>query len=169
MSAAGPVLVLVGPPGAGKTTVGTLVAQQLGVPFRDTDSDVESAAGKAVPDIFLDDGEPLFRELERSAVTAALSEHRGVLALGGGAILDPRTRALLAGHRVVFLTVGLSDAAKRVGLARDRPLLSFNPRAHLRMLMEQRQPLYAEVAAVTVDTDRRSVEDVAEEVRLHAG
>lgn len=164
-----PVLVLVGPPGSGKTTVGTLVAERLGVPFRDTDRDVEAMAGKSVSDVFVDDGEPAFRDLERTAVRGALAGHDGVLALGGGAVLDEATRAALRGHRVVALSVGLTDAVKRVGLARDRPLLSFNPRAHLRLLLAEREPLYADVATVTVVTDGRSVEDIAEEVLLHAG
>lgn len=164
-----PRLVLVGPPGAGKTAVGTAVADRLGVGFRDTDRDVEAAAGKPVSDVFVEDGEPAFRALERAAVVTALADHDGVLALGGGAVLDPDTRQALRDHRVVALTVGLTDAVKRVGLARDRPLLAFNPRAHLRVLLEERRPLYAEVAAATVDTDGRTVDEVAEEVARHAG
>ena len=158
-----PRVVLVGPPGAGKTTVGRLVAEQLGVTFRDTDADVESQVGKTISEIFVDDGEPRFRELERAAVAAALGEHTGVLSLGGGAVLDPSTRALLKGHHVVFLSVGVADAAKRVGLSRDRPVLALNPRATLHLLLEERLPLYREVATVEVVTDGRSVEDVAAE------
>src|SRR4051812_46826159 len=112
-----PRVVLVGPPGAGKTTVGRLLAERWNVAFRDTDHDVEEVAGKPVADIFVNDGEPRFRELEKAAVASALQEHDGVLALGGGAVLDSDTRALLADATVVALTVGLSDAAMRVGLA----------------------------------------------------
>lgn len=162
-------LVLVGPPGAGKTTVGRLAADKLGLAFRDTDSDVEAVAGKPISDIFIDDGEPAFRELERSAVTAALAEHDGVLALGGGAVTNDHIRDLLRGHRVVFLDVSLTDAASRVGLNRERPMLVGNPRAQLRKLLEARRPRYEEVAAVTVDTTGRSPDDVAAEVVLHAG
>jgi len=165
----GPLLVLVGPPGAGKTAVGSLVADRLGLPFRDTDRDVETVAGKSVADVFVDDGEAVFRTLERAAVASALAEHEGVLALGGGAVLDPATRESLRGRPVVALSVGLTDAVKRVGLARDRPLLSFNPRAHLRLLLAEREPLYADVAPVTVVTDGRSIDDIAEEVLLHVG
>jgi len=156
-----PLVVLVGPPGAGKTTVGSLVAQRRGVAFRDTDTDVEQNAGLSVSEIFVDRGEPEFRDLERAAVKAALVEHDGVLALGGGAVMDDGTRALLAGHTVVFLDVGLSDAAGRIGLNRDRPLLIGNPRAQLRSMLEQRRPLYDEVATVTVSTDGRTPDEVA--------
>jgi shikimate kinase len=159
-----PLVVLVGPPGAGKTTVGRLLAQRRGVAFRDTDADVERAAGVSISDLFVEHGEPAFRDLERTAVQRALEDHDGVLAVGGGAIIDDDTRTRLATHRVVFLDVGLADAASRVGLNRDRPLLIGNPRAQLRVMLEQRRPLYDEVATLTVSTDGRSPEDVAADV-----
>lgn len=162
--AAGPVVVLVGPSGSGKTTVGGIVADRLGVGFRDTDADVAAAAGKPVAEIFYDDGEPAFRAMEREAVAAALAGHRGVLSLGGGAVLAEQTRARLAGHHVVFLSVGLADAAKRVGLARDRPLLALNPRAQLRAMLAERRPVYEAVATVVVETSGRSAAEVAEQV-----
>jgi len=159
-----PALVLVGPPGAGKTTVGRAVAGELGVAFRDTDADIAAVAGKSIPEVFVDDGEEHFRALERAAVAEALASSQGVLALGGGAVLAAQTREALAGHRVVFLSVGLGEAARRVGLARDRPVLALNPRGQLRTLLEQRRPHYEAVATATVDTDGRSVDEVAAEV-----
>lgn len=159
-----PIVVLVGPPGAGKSTVGALVAQRLGVPFRDTDADVAAAAGKPVADIFVEDGEEAFRAQETVALLDALAAHDGVLALGGGAVLAEANRGALAGHRVAFLSVELADAAKRVGLARDRPVISINPRARLRQLLDERRAFYAQVADVTVETDGRAAEDVADEL-----
>lgn len=111
-----PVVVLVGPPGSGKTTVGRALAERLGVGFRDTDADIEAQAGKPIPEIFIDEGEPHFRELEAAAVRAAAGTHDGVLALGGGAVMADATRELLHGLPVVFLEVPQADAVKRVGL-----------------------------------------------------
>lgn len=159
-----PVVVLVGPPGAGKTTVGGLVAQRLGVGFRDTDADVEQVAGTSVADLFVDQGEAVFRRLEKAAVATALVEHQGVLALGGGAVLDPATRELLADQRVVFLDVAVKDAASRVGFNRDRPLLLGNPRAQWLRLMEKRRAFYEDVAVAVVGTDGRTPDEVADEV-----
>ncbi len=159
-----PRAVLVGPPGSGKSTVGSLLASRYGVGFRDTDSDIEASAGATIADIFVTEGEPHFRSLERAAIAAALSSHDGVLSLGGGSVLDPTTRALLAGQRVVFLDVSLTDAAKRVGLDNSRPLLLGNVRGRLKQLMDARRPLYAEVATVVVDTSRRTPEDIVDEI-----
>jgi shikimate kinase len=159
-----PKAVLIGPPGSGKTTVGAALAERLGVPLRDTDADTEAAAGKPIGEIFIDDGEDRFRELERAAVAAALAEHEGVVALGGGAVLAAETQELLAGHTVVYLRVGLSEAIKRVGLASARPLLVLNPRSQFRKLMEERRPVYERLAVLKVATDGREPADIAEEI-----
>ena len=159
-----PRVVLVGPMGAGKTTVAGLLAEAWEVTVRDTDQDVEAAEGRTISDIFVDSGEAEFRRLEREAVAAALATHDGVLALGGGAVLDAGTRELLAGHDVVFLRVGLSDAVKRVGLGTSRPLLLGNVRGQIKALLDERTPIYESVASVVVDTDGRTPEDVAREI-----
>jgi shikimate kinase len=159
-----PRVVLVGPPGAGKSTVGRLLAARLGVGFRDTDADVVAVAGKPINEIFFDDGEPRFRELEQAAVLRALTEHDGVLSLGGGAVLAAAVREALQEHCVVLLEIGLSAAAQRTGLSRDRPVLALNPRAQLRTLLAERKPLYDEVATHVVPTDATTPDQVADQV-----
>ncbi|MFJ8077740.1 shikimate kinase [Streptomyces sp. NPDC096176] len=159
-----PQIVLVGPMGSGKSTVGELLAGQLGVAFRDTDADIVAAEGREIADIFIEDGEPAFRVLERAAVRTALAEHTGVLALGGGAILDEGTRELLTGLPVAYLSMDVEEAVKRVGLGAARPLLAVNPRRQWRELMDARRPLYTEVARVVVATDDRTPQEVAQAV-----
>lgn len=159
-----PRVVLVGPMGAGKTTVAGLLGARWGLPVRDTDADVEAAEGRTVGDVFVEDGEAHFRALERAAVARALAGHHGVLALGGGAVLDPGTRGLLVGHTVVFLRVGLADAVRRVGLATSRPLLVGGVRGRVKALLDERTPVYEAVATLAVDTDSRTADDVADEV-----
>jgi shikimate kinase len=159
-----PRLVLVGAMGAGKTSVGRRVAEVWGLEFRDTDQDIEAHEGRSVSDIFVDSGEAHFRQLERTAVLEALDGYDGVLALGGGAVLDETTRAALAGHRVLFLRVGLSDAAKRVGLGVSRPLLLGNVRGRIKQLIDERTPVYESVATLVVDTDGRDLDEVVEQV-----
>lgn len=165
MSGSRPRVVLVGPMGAGKSTVGDLLARAWGASVRDTDTDVEAAEGRTVADIFVDSGEEYFREREHAAVVTALAEHDGVLSLGGGAVLDPRTREALRGHRVVFLQVGLSDAVKRVGLGSSRPLLLGNVRGRVKQLLDERLPIYTALATIVVETDGKDVDQVADEVR----
>ncbi|MCM3300261.1 shikimate kinase [Streptomyces pseudogriseolus] len=159
-----PRIVLTGPMGVGKSTVGQLLAGRLGVGFRDTDDDIVAAEGRAISDIFVEDGEPAFRALEKEAVRQALAGHDGVLALGGGAILDPDTRALLAGERVVYLSMDVEEAVRRTGLGAARPLLAVNPRKQWRELMEARRHLYEETATAVVPTDGRTPEEVTEAV-----
>ncbi|GAA3383397.1 shikimate kinase [Streptomyces racemochromogenes] len=160
----GPLVVLVGPMGSGKSTVGGVLARRLGVPYRDTDADIVAAQGREISDIFVDEGEPYFRELERAAVAAAVAEHTGVLALGGGAVLDEGTRALLTGLPVAYLSMDVEEAVRRVGLGAARPLLAVNPRRQWRELMDARRHLYTEVARVVVATDDRTPEEVAQAV-----
>jgi shikimate kinase len=165
-------VVLIGAPGAGKTTVGGALAARLGVGFTDTDAIVEAAAGKPVSDIFVTDGEPEFRRLERAAVAAALAPGAGaaglgIIGLGGGAVMDEQTQARLAGQRVVYLETGFAALAKRVGLDRARPLLiGTNPRAQLKALLEQRLPVYGRLAWLTVSTDDREPDEIAAEIAV---
>jgi shikimate kinase len=161
---AGPRLVLVGPPGAGKTTVGALVAERLGLPLGDTDDEIVARTGKPIAEIFVDDGEDTFRALEQEVVADGLARFEGVLVLGAGAILAERTRTRLAGRPVVFLSAGVPTSASRIGLNRDRPLLLGNPRQQLRALLDARLPLYREVAAATVETDELTPDEVADAV-----
>jgi shikimate kinase len=160
-------VVLIGPPAAGKSAVGPLLATELGVPFADTDSLVAVAAGKPVGDIFVDDGEQVFRELERAAVargleaTGAPGADGGVLALGSGAVLDPDVRRMIAGRLVVYLEAGFATVAKRIGMDRPRVVIPGNPRGQLRAMLEERRPVYAELAAITVPTDDMAPEEVA--------
>ncbi len=159
-----PRVVLVGTMGAGKTTVGRRLAERWEVGFRDSDLDVEAAEGRSVSDIFVDSGEAHFRGLERAAVLAALTSHDGVLALGGGAVVDTEVREALADHRVVFLRVGLSDAASRVGLGVSRPLLLGNVRGRIKALIDERTPVYESVATHVVDTDGLGIDEVVAQV-----
>ncbi|WP_030243639.1 MULTISPECIES: shikimate kinase [unclassified Streptomyces] len=158
----GPLVVLVGPMGVGKSTVGGLLAERLGVAYRDTDDDIVAAQGRTIAEIFVDEGEPAFRAIEKAAVHKALTEHDGVLALGGGAVLDADTRALLAGQRVAYLSMDVEEAVKRTGLNAARPLLAVNPRKQWRELMEARRHLYEEAATVVVATDGRTPEEVTQ-------
>jgi shikimate kinase len=178
----GAVVVLIGPPSAGKSSVGALLAAELGVPFADTDDLVAAAAGKPVGDIFVDDGEQVFRELERAAVARGLESagasgasgvtgpDGGVLALGSGAVLDPDVRRMITGRPVVYLEAGFATIAKRTGMDRPRVVIPGNPRGMLRAMLEERRPVYAELATITVPTDDMAPEEVAADLagRLRA-
>ena len=160
----GQVVVLIGPPTAGKSSVGALLAKALGVPFADTDELVARAARKPVGDIFVDDGELTFREYERGAVARGLDAVKaegGVLALGSGAVLDPDIRRMLAGQLVVYLEAEFATVAKRTGMDRPRVVIPGNPRGQLRSMLEARRPVYAELATLTVATDDMAAEEVA--------
>ena len=156
--------MLIGPPGAGKSTVGPLLAGLLEAPFLETDTLVEEMAGKPVGDIFLYDGEAAFRAMERVAVAQSLASHPGVLSLGGGAVMDGRTRELVSGHRVVYLETGFAAAVRRTGLDKPRPLLLGNPRARMRELLAQRIGVYEALASITVTTDDRGPQEIAHEL-----
>ena len=163
-------MVLVGPPGAGKTTVGRALARRMGLAFTDVDAIIVERAGKPIADMFTEDGEDAFRALERAVVAEALASTDGVLALGGGSVLAAVTRERLRGHRVVHLTVGLADGIRRTGMSGARPLLAgVNPRATFKALLDARAPLYREVATFEVDTSRRSAGQVVRAVLTAIG
>jgi shikimate kinase len=170
VTTAGPLVVLIGPPGAGKSVVGPLVAVRLGVEFRDTDADVGAVAGKPVSDIFIEDGEESFRELERAVAASALGQSSalrtrgGVLALGSGAVLDDSVRDLLAGLPVVYLSASFGTVERRIGLDRPRVVVPGNPRGRLRAMLDERAGLYQRLAAVTVETDDLEPEELADEI-----
>ncbi len=163
----GPLVILVGPPGAGKSAVGPLLADRLGVEFRDTDADVGAAAGKPVSDIFVEDGEEAFRELERAVATSALDavrQHGGVLALGSGAVLDAGIRRMLDGLPVVYLSAEFGTVARRIGLDRPRVVVPGNPRGRLRAMLNERDAIYQRLAAVSVPTDDLDPDELADEI-----
>jgi shikimate kinase len=147
-------IVLVGVPGAGKTTVGRLLAKELGLEFFDSDQVIEARAGKSVADIFTQDGEPAFRQIEHDVVIELLDSPNAVVALGGGSLGNDETRAKVKSSSAVWLIAGLAQAVDRVGMNRNRPLLLGNVRGQLADLMAAREPFYKEVAAIGVDTSR---------------
>lgn len=157
-------VVLIGPPGAGKSTVGPLLAARLGVGFRDTDADVAAATGQPVGDIFIERGEQAFRELEREAATSALRSHDGVIVLGSGAVLDEKIQKLLEDLPVVYLTAEFSTVARRTGMDRPRVVVPGNPRGRLRAMLDERAPLYEGLATVTVPTDDHDPEEIADQI-----
>jgi shikimate kinase len=152
-----PRVVLVGPPGAGKSTIGRKLARELGVELYDTDAGIERETGRTIPEIFAEDGEPEFRRIEERVVRRAVLAERGVVSLGGGAVLSADTRALLRGRTVVYLEISVAEGLRRTGASTQRPLLNgADPGAKYRELMRARRPLYREVATVRVRTDGRS-------------
>ncbi len=160
--------ILIGAPGAGKSSVGRLLAVKLGTTFVDVDTRIEEVVGKPIAEIFADEGEAHFRELEESA-TLELIEGDGVISLGGGAVLNPRIREALVGHDVVWLEVSISQATRRVGMNTVRPLLLGNVRGRLIELLRERTPLYQEVATSRVATDNKRPSEVAQELAATRG
>jgi shikimate kinase len=161
------VVVLIGPPAAGKSSAGRLLATRLGVPFADTDTLVAKAAGKPVGDIFVEDGEAAFREFERAAVARGLDGFGtggGVLALGSGAVLDPDVQRMIERKLVVYLEVGFGAVAKRTGFDKPRVVIPGNPRGQLRTMLEERRPVYESLAALTVPADDLTPDEVADDL-----
>jgi shikimate kinase len=162
-------IVLVGVPGAGKTTVGKLLAKNLGIDFFDSDQVIEARADKSVSDIFTQDGEPAFRKLEHDVIVELLDSDNVVLALGGGSLGNDETRAKVKDATTVWLVAGLAQAVDRVGMNRNRPLLLGNVRGQLADLMAAREPFYKEVAAIAVDTSKLIPSEVVTEIVSELG
>lgn len=167
-----PRAVLVGLPGAGKSTIGRRLAKALDVEMLDTDAAIEARTGRTIADIFATDGEPEFRRIEEDVIREALDEHAGVLSLGGGAVTTPGVRDALAGHTVVFLEISAAEGVRRTSGSTVRPLLAGPGRAEkFRELMSQRVPLYRRLATIRVNTNRRNPGAVVRYIvsRLEAG
>lgn len=162
------VLVLVGAPASGKSTVGAALAARLRVPFIDVDAAIEASTGMTIGEIFVDLGEPEFRRMEREATLSLIQEH-AVVSLGGGAVMDPEIRAALADHETCWLQVSVTHATRRVGMNVMRPLLLGDVRRNLEKLLTEREPLYREVATITIDTTGQKPEQIVEDLALRLG
>lgn len=161
-----PRLILVGPMGSGKSTVGKYLAQSMSLAFRDTDEMIVEQSGREISDIFIEDGEESFRALEKIILRTALLEDDSVLALGGGACVsvDAQSALRVSGAFIVYLKISLSKVSSRVGFNQGRPLLMGNPRGQWQSLMNERAPIYEDLASFTVDVDDKSIEDIATEI-----
>ena len=158
-------IVLIGPPGSGKSSVGKALSRKLSRPWIDTDTEVESRAGKKISEIFLEDGEATFRALERDVVDQVMGSEAAIVSLGGGSVLNEVSqKRITTAKEVVFLDVSISNAAPRVGFNKDRPLLAINPRQQWLQLMEKRRPIYESLATITVSTDNKKPDQVADEI-----
>ncbi|NBO16702.1 MAG: shikimate kinase [Actinobacteria bacterium] len=159
-------IVLIGPPGAGKTSIGKALSKELNMAFADSDSEIERSVNKKISDIFVDEGEEVFRKIEVDVVGKLLSQFDGVIALGGGAPINPEIQELLssAQYPVVFIDVSISQAAIRIGFNKDRPLLLINPRQQWLHLMSERRPIYEKLASVTVSSDSQKPSEVARSI-----
>jgi|UniRef100_UPI00404B428D shikimate kinase len=156
-------VVLIGPPGAGKTTIGKALAKEIATEFIDSDSEIERITGKKISDIFVEEGEAVFRKTEVEIVTALLDGFEGVIALGGGAPINTQIQEALTGveYPVIFIDVSISQAANRIGFNKDRPLLLINPRQQWMNLMSERRPIYEKLASQTVNSDSQKPHEVA--------
>lgn len=161
-----PRVILIGPMGSGKTTIGELLATQWNIPFRDTDHVIEELSGKSVSDIFLEDGEDEFRILEKKVLRQELLSDETVLALGGGApiSIDAQSALRAIASPVIYLDISLATVAPRIGFNRDRPLLLHNPRGQWQTLMEARRPIYEAIADTIIDVNDKSESEIVSQI-----
>ena len=165
-----PVCVFVGLPGSGKTTAGKRLSRALELPFLDSDHIIEERFGKSCGEVFSELGEPKFREVEEDVIAEALASHEGVLALGGGAVLSPRTRHLLLDAPVIFLDISVAEGIRRTCDTESRPVLQADdPAEHYRQLHRLRRPYYEEVASLTIRPEYRRPSDVIDEICAFLG
>lgn len=159
-------IVLIGPPGAGKTSIGKALSKELELAFIDSDAEIERISGKTISEIFVDQGEEVFRKTEVETVTRILAEFEGVVALGGGAPINPEIQKVLLNseYPVIFIDVSISQAANRIGFNKDRPLLMINPRQQWLHLMSERRPIYEKLATITVSSDNSKPAEVAKTI-----
>lgn len=159
-------IVLIGPPGAGKTSIGKALSKELELAFIDSDAEIERISGKTISEIFIDQGEAVFRKTEVETVTRILAEFEGVVALGGGAPINPEIQKVLLNseYPVIFIDVSISQAANRIGFNKDRPLLMINPRQQWLHLMSERRPIYEKLATITVSSDNSKPAEVAKTI-----
>lgn len=159
-------IVLIGPPGAGKTSIGKALSKELGLAFIDSDAEIERISGKTISEIFVDQGEAVFRKTEVETVTRILAEFEGVVALGGGAPINPEIQKVLLNseYPVIFIDVSISQAANRIGFNKDRPLLMINPRQQWLHLMSERRSIYEKLATITVSSDNSKPSEVAKTI-----
>jgi len=159
-------VILIGPPGSGKSTIGKALSRKTGQSFTDTDDVIEERTGMNISQIFADKGDPWFRELEAEVLQSELAKLDGILSLGGGAPLSDKAQSLLNSIPIakVYLDVSLATAAPRVGFNRDRPLLLNNPRGAWQELMEKRRPIYEALATHIVKVDERAPKDIVDEI-----
>lgn len=159
-------IVLIGPPGAGKTSIGKALSKELELAFIDSDAEIERISGKTISEIFVDQGEAVFRKTEVETVTRILAEFEGVVALGGGAPINPEIQKVLLNseYPVIFIDVSISQAANRIGFNKDRPLLMINPRQQWLHLMSERRPIYEKLATITVSSDNGKPAEVAKTI-----
>ena len=159
-------IVLIGPPGAGKSSIGKALAKELNLNFIDSDSEIEKISQKRISEIFIEDGEPAFRLLEVDVVRKVLADFDGVVSLGGGAPINPEIQEVLqdANYPVVFIDVSIAQAAIRIGFNKDRPLLLVNPRQQWISLMNDRRPIYEKLASQTISSDNQKPHEVAKQI-----
>ena len=159
-------IVLIGPPGAGKSSIGKALAKELNLNFIDSDSEIEKISHKKISEIFIEDGEPAFRLLEVDVVRRVLADFDGVISLGGGAPINPEIQEVLhdANYPVVFIDVSIAQAATRIGFNKDRPLLLVNPRQQWISLMNDRRPIYEKLASQTISSDNQKPHEVAKQI-----